>query len=136
MEYAVAFLSIVGFVVTAGGIVAAYRSAKRALANEDRRVEMSERLQREEHAEHEALRAEKLEKSVEDSEAEAINARYESYYSEAGLVRPTLEALGHLAAYESKRLAVDVLVSTRGNLIWAGVGLLISTGASVWSLFI
>ncbi len=69
-------------------------------------------------------------------DVQARHARWTSEYERYGLVRPTWENMVLLAAHESQRLLGLVLNSTRRDFLLAGFGLLVSTGASIGSLFL
>lgn len=71
--------------------------------------------------------------------AEASAAIYEKYrllYEQRGLIRPSNSNLAYLPAYEAQRVVGLTLDASRNNLLWAGVGLLISTAAGIWSLWL
>jgi len=52
-----------------------------------------------------------------------------------GLVRPTLDNIELLPMYESLRLLSVILKSAKGDLLAAGAGVVVSTAASLGSLF-
>lgn len=130
MQIVLAIATVLGFALTAGNIIAAYVGARKQLATEDERIATAGRLFTEEMAELKALSERTAETST------ALHAKYKALYESHGLVRPSYDNLADLSAYESRRLVGVLLTASRGNLIWAGVGLLISTVASVVSLFI
>lgn len=62
--------------------------------------------------------------------------KWDAIYAKHGLTRPTYDNMVFLAAYESRRLLGLVLNSTGRDFLLAAFGLLVSTGASVGSLFL
>ncbi|WP_431221310.1 hypothetical protein [Leifsonia xyli] len=141
--------TIVGFLFTAGGLVAAYVSARRQVKKERNRVGAIEKLTGDEIAEQRAANDEaqarrargEFPSHVELSDwtrqlSEERVARYERQHAELGSTRASWASQPFLAAHESVRVAGLVLDSTRSALILAGVGLVISTAASVGSLFL
>ncbi|TFC83861.1 hypothetical protein E3T23_00940 [Cryobacterium cheniae] len=128
----IAALTVLGFILTAGGLIAAYLSAKRQPGLEEKRIEKSQELSKAYMAEIAELTRQQSDGAV----GYMINVRYHALYAENQLIRPTIESIEYLAAEDSKRLIEMILVSTRGNLIWAGVGLMLSSAASLWSVFI
>lgn len=140
-------LTVGGAVVTIWGFVEGYRGARREYAEAQRRIDALERLSALSRAEHEprmeayraALRAaddrsavEALHKGLNDQRNSAFDAVYRSH----GLSRTTAGNLTFIAAYESRRLLGLVLDSTGRDFLIAGIGLVISTVASAWSLFL
>jgi len=66
----------------------------------------------------------------------AIHEKYRLLYEQRGLIRPNNGNLAYLPAFEAQRIVGLTLDASRDNLIWAGVGLLVSTAAGVWSLWL
>lgn len=117
--------TIVGFLITIGGLVAAWFSARREYNDAEVRIDNLERLNREERTEERG-----------DEPAEERHARWTAEYQEHDLIRPTRDNVPYIAAYESRRLLGLVLKSTRRDFLVAAFGLLVSTAASVGSLFL
>lgn len=124
-------LTVAGFVITVGGLVAAWIGARREYEDASRRVDKMEEL-------GEAERADQAEnrRSETTEEAEARRAKWNAAYAQHDLTRPTYDNMVFLAAYESRRLLGLVLKSTGRDFLVAAFGLLVSTGASVGSLFL
>lgn len=121
-------LTLIGSGLTIWGLVSAYFNARREVSRAGDRIETGKRLAAEEQAAIDALSI-----RTEQSTSE-IHARFERKYAEHGIVRPSRAESSYLAAHETKRLVGLLLDSTRSNLIWAGVGLVLSTIASAASL--
>jgi hypothetical protein len=128
-----AVATVLGFVITSAGLIAVFVSARREYREAGARIETMRRLAREEKAEHNLVDGQAANAGDLNSE---INARYEVIYANHDLVRPSLGLVGYQSAHESQRLLGLVLDSTRRDFAIAIVGLLVSTVASVWSLFI
>jgi hypothetical protein len=125
-------LTIVGFLFTVAGLAAAYQGAKREhKAAGDRIVLLRELSDREQ-----AARAKAKDDADVNETYEALNEEYEGIYAEHDLVRPTYDNMVYLAQHESQRLLGMVLDETRRDFLVAGAGLLVSTIASVGSLYL
>jgi hypothetical protein len=124
--------TIFGFLVTVGGLVAAYRSARREYSDAADRITLMRDITKREQQSHAAL-----EPGPDlDIRNEAINQEYEQIYAKNDLVRPSYDNIVYLAQYESQRLLGMVLNGTRRDFLIAGVGLLVSTVASSGSLYL
>lgn len=121
-----ALLTGVGALVTILGLLAAYQSARRQAQAAGKRISDSQRLAAAEKREHDRRADQSLE----------INAHYENIYAVSDLIRPSYGNASYLAALESKRLLSLILDATRGNLLWAGAGLIISSAASITGLLV
>ncbi|WP_426520994.1 hypothetical protein ACPPVQ_09680 [Diaminobutyricibacter sp. McL0618] len=132
-RWVVAGLIVVGFLLTAGNLLGAFVSVRKQVSTEEQRISDSKALSEDERADMAARTAEQ-ERDVEHSGA--IQEKYNTLYDQRGLIRPSYDNLVYLSAYESKRIVGLTLDSTRDNLIWAGVGLFVSTIAGVWSLWL
>lgn len=122
--------TIAGFVITVGGLVAVWLSARREFKDASRRVDKMEELGKAELADN---------PPPEDANMIALigpDEKWDAIYAKYGLTRPTYDNMVFLAAYESRRLLGLVLNSTRRDFLIAAFGLLISTAASVGSLFL
>lgn len=124
-------LTVAGFVITVGGLVAAWIGARREYDDASRRIDKMEELSRGERADQPENR-----RSETTEEATARHERWTAEYAKHGLTRPTYDNMVFLAAYESRRLLGLVLKSTGRDFLVAAFGLLVSTGASVGSLFL
>ena len=133
MRWIVSALTVTGFSLTAGGLISAFFSARRRIAVEAGRVKEMRRLAAEEAAEMKARTPDEERSPLFSS---AIHARYDGLYAESGLFRPSKGNLAHMPALEAQRLLRLVFQSSRLDLGWAGLGLLLSTVASVWSLWL
>jgi hypothetical protein len=121
-----AIAMVAGFLFTGGGIIAAYEGAKNQVANAETRI-----------AESKALAAfEKQSEPMPGESPEDKNARSRTLYEERDLIRPESGNLQYLSAYEAHRLLGVLLAGARTNLLVAGYGLVISTIAGVWSLYV
>lgn len=130
-RWIIAALYVLGLVLTVAGLALAYLGARKQLKLEDRRIDESRQLAGEERA---AMDARKPEQVTAEYSA-TIYERFEAQYAARDLIRPTYDNLPYLAAFEARRLAGIILDGSRGNLSWAGVGVILSTAASVWSLW-
>lgn len=123
-------LTIGGFLITIGGLIAAWVGARREFADASRRVDKMEELGKAE-----------LDDNPPPEEANMVvligpDQKWDAIYAKHGLTRPTYDNMVFLAAYESRRLLGLVLKSTGRDFLVAAFGLLVSTGASVGSLFL
>lgn len=137
-----------GFFITIGGLVAAWLGARREYHDATRRIDKMAELAAAEKAESDA-RHERYQASLPtdleeriaynatySAEGDERNAYWTDEYAKWDLVRPSIRHSTSLAAYESKRLLGLVLNSTRRDFLIAAFGLLVSTGASVGSLYL
>ncbi|MGO4300405.1 hypothetical protein [Leifsonia sp. RAF41] len=127
--------TIAGFLITLGGLVAAWVSARREYADAQRRIDKMKELGEAEKAENDAIAADPSHprRAV---PADQRNAEWTAKFTEHDLVRASWGNLSFIAAYESRRLLGVVLKSTGREFVVAAFGLLISTAASVGSLFL
>lgn len=125
--------TIAGFAITVGGLVAAYIGARREYIDAAKRVDKMEELAKAELADHPPPP-----EALDDASLLFFGAdeKWDAIYAEHDLTRPTYENTVYLAAFESRRLLGLVLNSTRRDFLVAAFGLLISTAASVGSLFL
>lgn len=107
-----------GALLAAGGLIAAYRSAKREYKAAGVRVEAMGQLMKRLEADPKG-----------DMEA------YRREFAEHDLEMPTWGNLVQLALFESRRLFGNIAAGSRSQLIVAGSGLLLSTFASAASLY-
>jgi hypothetical protein len=70
------------------------------------------------------------------AENDRINKEFEVRYAERDLLRPSFDSLVYLAVHESQRLMTLVLKSSRRDFGVAIIGVVVSTVASAWSLYI
>lgn len=124
--------TIVGFLVTVGGLVAAYRASRREYKDAGKRITLMRELGEREQA----AQAEVKSGPDQGERSAALHAEYERIYTEHGLVRPSYDNIVYLAQHESQRLLGMVLNETRRDFVIAGIGLLVSTVASAGSLYL
>lgn len=122
-------LTLIGSGLTIWGLVSAYFNARSEVSRAGDRIETGKKLAAQEQAAIEALTVIRTQQATSE-----IHSRFERKYAEHDLVRPSRAESPYLAAHETKRLVGLLLDSTRSNLVWAGVGLLISTLAAAASL--
>lgn len=125
--------TIAGFLVTVGGLVAAYLGARREYRDSKARVDKMQELAEAELADNPPPPS--------PGDAEVLifmgaDDKWDAIYAEHDLTRPTYDNTVFLAAYESRRLLGLVLNSTRRDFLVAAFGLLISTAASVGSIYL
>lgn len=125
--------TIVGFLVTAVGLVSAYRAAGREYRAAGERITLMRDLAEQERAEHANVAQGTPEQGALNS---AIHVDFDAIYAGHGLVRPSYDNVVYLAQHESQRLLGMVLSETRRDFLIAGVGLLVSTVASAGSLYL
>lgn len=143
-----AWLTVVGAVITVLGFVRAYFDARAAYADAQTRLAVMERLEALEDAE-DAARSAAHEASFEasgmnrrDYEARRAalskerTAVFTALYDRHELRRVTYDNITFIAMFESRRLLREVLKSTGPDLLIASVGLAMSTFASVASLYL
>jgi hypothetical protein len=131
-RWVVAGLVVVGFLLTAANLVAAFDSVRKQVSAEEKRIADSKALAQQERDEDLARPKER----VTEESSTALHEKYIQLYKARGLIRPQMDNLAYLAAYEAKRIVGLTLDSTRDNLIWAGIGLMVSTVAGVWSFWL
>ncbi|MBP2435898.1 hypothetical protein [Microbacterium amylolyticum] len=153
-----AALYVVGLVLTGWGLFNAVISTQRDIIKAKDRIPQLQRLEAKQRAETKQLeqkrdadRAAKVEVNggaqLTPEEHEAWHAqwkpvfaemhiRHDSEHGEHGFVRATLENLPHLAQHESQWLLQRILDSNRWNLVLVGSGLVVTTIASISSLFL
>lgn len=150
-------LYVIGLVLTGWGLFNAVIATQRDLIRAKDRIPLLERLQARQSAEErllqnqeEAERKELIEQrngqvSKEDwanlaakwtPRYDELHARHDEEYAEHGFVRATIEKLPQLAQYESQWLLQRILDSNRWNLVLLGSGLVVTTVASIFSLFV
>ncbi|MGO4594018.1 hypothetical protein AB4Z18_09375 [Leifsonia sp. 2TAF2] len=127
-----AAMTVVGFLLTAGNLVAAFLGVRRQVSVEETRIRDSEALAEQESTEMAARTPAEI--TAEGSAA--VHEKYRLLYEQRGLIRPNHGNLVYLPAYEAQRIVGLTLDASRDNLLWAGIGLLVSTAASVWSLWL
>ncbi len=150
----IVMLYVVGALATVGGLVKAFVDTRRDLrAAEQRIVDMEElrtrprpdlyAIEMEAHAAasaaeggqvsaetHERLNAEATQRSQDQAERERPE------YAARELVRPEAGNMHVLALHESQWLLNKIVRSNVSNGVIVGVGLLATTVASIWSLFV
>lgn len=131
-RWIVAGLTVVGFLLTAGNLLAAFLGVRRQVTVERTRISDSEALAAQERAEMDSRAPAQITAEV----SAAIHEKYRLLYEQRGLIRPNYGNLAYLPAYEAQRIVGLTLDASRDNLVWAGVGLLVSTGAGIWSLWL
>ncbi|MBF4621512.1 hypothetical protein [Clavibacter sp. VKM Ac-2542] len=124
------FLTLLGFVLTAGGLIEAAVQARRTLTREALRVRKFHELG---EAEQTALESGP---DPTDSQWDQHVAQWEAEYRRHDLLRPSFDASAIAPLYEAERVVRLVLGSTVAGTVTALIGLLIGTLASVWSLWI
>lgn len=67
---------------------------------------------------------------------DVLTAQHDAEYVRLDLVRATLGNLPRLAQYESQWVIQRLIDSNKINLVLLGVGIVMSTIASIWSLFL
>lgn len=141
-------LTLLGAGVTIYGFAAIYVNARREYRDAQSRISKLTELERLEDAQRTQMEAEYQAGLPEDLQARiaynathaerqaARAAQWEARYAEYELTRVTYGNIAYIAAFESRRLLGLVLQLTGRDVLVAAVGLLISTGASAWSLFV
>ena len=128
--------TIAGFLITVWGLVSAYLAAVRENKAASDRIATAAQLSAAEDDERKLIE----EKDIEQSERSALflqlYQRYDVLYKDNDLVRPSYDNVVDLAMYESQRLLGMLLEETRRDFLIAGIGLLVSTLASVGSLYL
>ncbi|MGJ0389039.1 hypothetical protein [Microbacterium sp. CGR1] len=127
--------TVAGFLITLGGLVAAWVGARREYADAQTRIDTLERLSAEERDESNAVNDDPNH-PLREVPSEVRHARWEERFAEHGLLRISYSNMPFVAAYESRRLLGLVLSSTGRDFLVAAFGLLVSTAASVGSLFL
>ncbi|MCJ1710367.1 hypothetical protein MT344_04110 [Clavibacter michiganensis subsp. phaseoli] len=122
-------LTLLGFALTAGGLLEAALGARRTLKQEEGRVAKLKELDDAEEAERKTL--------PEDAEgAEAFYAKWTAEYAKHGLTRSSMGNMTDIPFIESARVVGLVLGSTVRGAWTAAAGLVVSTGASIWSFWL
>jgi uncharacterized membrane protein len=133
--------TILGLALTVFGIVSAYFSAKREVALAHARIPLIESLMQQEIDEKANFDRQQEPREFGDFEdiltvpahiAQASEARFAA----AGLTRPSLEKIELLSSFESVRILSIILHTAKGDLLTAGAGVVVSTMASLGSLFL
>lgn len=154
----IAALYVVGFALTGWGLFNAVIATQRDIIKAKDRIPQLERLEARQRAESQQLqqkqdadREARVEtnggRQLSPQEHEAweaewkpafaeMHARHDAEHAEHGLARATLHNLPRLAQYESQWLLQRILDSNRWNLVLVGSGLVVTTIASVTSLFL
>jgi len=120
-----AIATILGAALSIYGLVAAYFDAARELRSAEARVAVATRL----------LESAQDYQSSSDLSREEFDAEQNREYEAHSIEKPTYGNMPYLALIETRRLLSLLFAATRGNLITAGIGLIVSTLASVGSLF-
>lgn len=123
--------TVLGFLITVIGLVAAWYNARKQYDEAKTRIDDLERLGEQERAEAKAHQD-----AATREESQARYDRWTLEYERHDLIRPTYSNLPYISAYESRRLLGLLLESTRRDFLVAAFGLLVSTAASVGSLFV
>ncbi|MFJ3426248.1 hypothetical protein [Leifsonia aquatica] len=131
-RWVVAGVTVIGFLLTAGNLLAAFFGVRRQVTTERTRIRDSEVLAAQERAEMDN----RAPAEITAEASAAIHEKYRLQYEERGLVRPNNSNLAYLPAYEAQRVVGLTLDASRDNLLWAGVGLLVLTAAGIWSLWL
>lgn len=124
--------TVLGFVITILGLVAAWYSARKEFDHAQARIDKMEELAKAELEDNPPPPGDRSSMILFMGRDE----KWDAIYAQNGLTRPTYDNTVFLAAYESRRLLCLVLNSTRRDFLIAVGGLLISTAASVGSLFL
>lgn len=120
-------LVLLGAGLTVYGSARAYVDARRQVVREQSRtMELTAR-------ERTALAAIPND-AAHQAERNAAQEAWNRQYAAEGLHRASWGNLSQLSQYEALRLVRDLLLGARTNLVIAGLGVLASTGASVWDL--
>jgi len=137
-------LTILGALATVWGVVGGYYAAKREVRKAEERNDKMRTLLDQESEHRVRFQAERGMDLIPipadfreflDAPPEVAGPS-EERFAEAGLTRPTLSRIELLSMQESVRLLRIILDSARGNLITAGLGLVLATVASAWSLYL
>ena len=131
MQTVLLVATVVGFLITAYGLIQAYRGAVRQVGVSDERLRESKRLFAEWRAETAALG-----RQFTEAQSEEMNARYAALFEERGLLTPSFGNAPFQAAFEARHAVRQAVEGARANLLWAGLGLVILTTASAWSLYV
>jgi|GEM_PF-2804164 len=153
----VAALYVIGLVLTGWGLFNAVITTQRDLITAKGRIMTLERLDAKHKAQRAALDEElKTERAAfyealgrsatpEDNKAwnerhqariGVLTAEHDQEYASLDLVRATLGNLPRLAQYESQWVIQRLIDSNKINLVLLGSGIVVTTIASIWSLFI
>lgn len=131
LRLALTLVTIGGGLLTLIGLIRAYLGARENVAKRRLRIERARELNREEAEESEAMYA----RGTTTEESLALIARYRALHAENGSERPP--GLGESYQPGSDELAVfeQLFADTNGDLRLALIGLIVSIGASVWSIW-
>ena len=151
-----ASLHIVGLVLTGWGLVSAIIATQRDILSARDRIDDLASLRDQQRAESKALDAkyrsdrEEALRSADRAEGEraakrldeensiagtALNMRYKELYRSKDLVYPQYDIMDQLALHESQWLLRRILDSNKVNAALVGGGLVVTTIASIISLF-
>lgn len=123
--------TIVGFLITAAGLVQAYRGAVRQVGVSEERLSEAKRLYSEWQAEARALG-----KRADAAKSAEVNARYAAMFDAREMLPPNYENAPFQAGFEARHALQQAVKGARVDLLWAAFGLTLSTVASAWSLYI
>ncbi|UKF32460.1 hypothetical protein [Clavibacter phaseoli] len=123
-------LTVLGFILTTGGLLGAAIQARRVLKLEAVRIDCFHALGEAEKAEREGAQDET------DAEYDETIEKWEAAYRVHGLLRPSYDNMNAAPLFEAERVVRLVLGSTTMGTLVALSGLLVGTTASVWSLWI
>lgn len=149
-------LYVIGLVLTGWGLFSAVITTQRDIIRAKDRIPQLERIEARQKAESQALSEEqqvtkdtltadhsgavppdewrKLHERWKPRWA-AMHAKHDEEHASHGFARATTTNLSKLAQYESQWLLQRILDSNRGNLVLLGSGLVVTTIASITSLF-
>ena len=122
----------VGFILTAWGLIGAFLASRRDLVLSEEMFKRDEVIQTEEIAEAEAG----VVRGWSIDEQRAIIDRYRARHDENGWPRPPGYSEVARSGAEAIYILRKLLVAARNNLILAGIGLLVSSVASIVALFV
>jgi hypothetical protein len=118
--------TIMGFLLTVGGLIAAFISAAKEVEASGIRYLKSLRLAAEEKlANQNRLKADPSSSGID------MNHEFIRRYSAEGLIRPSFGNFTYVPALEARRLLKLTLQGARVNLVVDGIGLTVSTAATV-----
>lgn len=135
MSFAPVILSTafaVGFILTAWGLIGAFLAARRDLVLSEEMFQRDESIQAEEIVEAEAG----IGRGWSLDEQREIIDRYRARHDANGWPRPSGYSEGARSGAEAIYILRKLLIAARNNLILAGIGLLVSSVASIVALFV
>lgn len=153
----VAALYVLGLVFTGWGLFNAVITTQRDLITAKQRIVTLERLESKHKAERAAVDEDlKIERAAfneglgrsitpddnktwndrQSARLGVLTAQHDEEYAALDLVRATYGNLPRLAQYESQWVIQRLIDSNKINLVLLGVGIVMSTVASIWSLFL